>query len=167
MADDELDLLISEHYDLSDFDGLNYLNCKHMHQKSVEGQAIMSFILAAGFWFSKGYFTRLGEGMADRTLESYDKLKETIITTMNKKDAPIPMMRFDIQNENGVTYHIYLKYTKIADLIKNFDLIHEIYNDLCKKMRDIKDLKSVTFTLNNDDIVAFFYETIGGKLYAV
>ena len=173
--ENKITIAYSTQYDIDDFKNLNEfdsnLEYHEYKQKSVEVPAIIIIALPAIRWFSKGFFTKLGETLGETTgkvisSKLYPTLKKTISSTLLKTNIVNPTLKIILNSDKDPIVNLFLKSSTKTILENNLDKVKEIYiRTLNIISKEDSKIKEVSITLNDYDITDFFYITDDHKIY--
>lgn len=118
-------------------------------QKAVEFTAVVFILLVnALFWFSKGYFTKLGEHAADSTVGAFSRLKDKIGERLSQtKDGTFPLVAISF-GIGSTRVDGYIKTQDKQKFKQSLELISLLHDDATDLLNSIKiGIKSVVFNL--------------------
>jgi hypothetical protein len=169
MNNETIRIIYTNKFSKQDFIEINKLDnveCHQYQQKSLESTAII-IILLSSYWFFKGFFTkfgeRLGEKSADKLMETLETLSKNIFNLVKTKtnDKPIIGIYSDYKTKYG-NIQVRLFFSDIDELEneEKLKLINSIYFKITSII-DIdlqnKPIREITVSCKKDVISDLFY----------
>ena len=144
----------------------NFFAIKRYRQKSLWEYAFLILSFNVLFWFSKGYFTKLGDLVAQ---DSYKRFKDiTYRILKNNQEGKEGLLGLYFYSSNDPDIKFFIKASSEKSFNETLDSLNYTYANTLKILKnERRNVSESRITLIDMRIAEFYYTTREGELFVI